>query len=89
MSGAPAGEIPEIRAGSFAEMHPLINQVWAALQRREEMKPDPALIAAKDDKKDKAADDEKEEEGEITEETIIPDPAEAVAPAAASPTEEN
>lgn len=87
-SGAPQGEIPEIRSGSFANLHQLVNEVWAALQRREEMKPDPTLTAAKEDKKKKGEGDKAEEnedadgESVVSEETTISDPSAEAAPVA-------
>jgi len=95
VAGAPQGEIPEIRAGNFANLHPLINEVWGALQRREEMKPDPALTAAKEDKKKgKDEKDDKQEDNEdvdgesvASEETTIPDPSAEAAPVATAETQ--
>lgn len=44
---APQGELPIIKTGVFAQLHPLINEVWGELQRREPLLPDPAKTTEK------------------------------------------
>jgi hypothetical protein len=39
ISGAPAGEMPLIKAGTFAERHALLDQMWADLLRRPDQTP--------------------------------------------------
>lgn len=39
ISGAPAGEMPLIKAGTFAERHVLLDQMWAELLRRPDQTP--------------------------------------------------
>lgn len=50
ISGAPAGEMPLIKSGTFAERHALLDQMWAELLRRPDQtptitKPKPASTA--------------------------------------------
>lgn len=47
VSAAPEGELPVIKTGVFAQLHPLINEVWGELQRREPLLPDPATMTEK------------------------------------------
>lgn len=47
VSAAPDGELPIIRTGVFAQLHPLINEVWAELQRRDPLLPDPSKTTEK------------------------------------------
>lgn len=39
ISGAPAGEMPLIKSGTFAERHALLDQMWAELLRRPDQTP--------------------------------------------------
>jgi hypothetical protein len=50
VSGAPAGEMPIVRTGLFADRHVLLDEVWGELQHRK-----PQVVKAKGQtKKDKA-----------------------------------
>lgn len=46
VSGAPEGEMPIVRTGTFPELHHLIDQVWIELQKRQ-----PQVVTVKAEKK--------------------------------------
>lgn len=50
LSGAPVGEMPIVKTGTFAELHHLIDVVWIELAKRQ-----PQLVTVKEDKKTKPA----------------------------------
>lgn len=51
VSGAPAGEMPVVHAGVFADVHTLINTTWAELLRRD---PQPVTYPKATNEKDTA-----------------------------------
>lgn len=72
VSGAPAGEMPVVHTGAFADLHALINATWAELQRREPQVP--VIKAEKVTTNVKPAADAKDEDDD-TSETSVDEPA--------------
>lgn len=77
ISGAPAGEMPLIKAGTFAERHALLDQMWAELLRRPDQTPkvtepktDTKKTAPAKDEKPAESDDESEGADETSTEAI-------------------
>lgn len=50
MTGAPEGEMPEVRTGVFAELHRLVDDVWATLLKRK-----PQVVKVKAGKAEKSS----------------------------------
>lgn len=66
VGGAPEKEMPVVRAGAFAELHDLIDQVWIALMKRE-----PQVVTVKEPRNAKTANEAKsaKADGEEDQET--------------------
>lgn len=58
LTGAPKNQMPELRAGAFADRHQLLDELWIALLKRE-----PQVVTRPAPAKDEDKDDEKTEQG--------------------------
>lgn len=91
ISGAPAGEMPLIKAGTFAERHALLDQMWADLLRRPDQTPtitEPKPAKTKPDKVDvKESVDVENEPAEVDAETDSGTEPSIEQPAAGGPPE--
>jgi hypothetical protein len=63
LSGAPEGEMPEMRVGVFSQLHPLLDEVWVTLHKRKSQlvtKPKSSSKEPAAKSKPNATDDEEE-----------------------------